>query len=103
MDRTEFTRFLFLMISAFFAWEDSFYQHRDGLVEDARHTAMTTTIKVILSGPGATAAWQMGRSSFAVEFQTFVDGILQDSSKDSAPARDSLEIWKSLLSTKQGV
>src|SRR5665213_3244937 len=27
MDRVQFIRFIYMMISAFFAWEDSFYQH----------------------------------------------------------------------------
>jgi hypothetical protein len=97
LDRVQFIRFFYMMISAFFAWEDSFYQHREDLVENERHAAMMMTIKTILQGPGAIAAWQMGRTSFGADFQSFVDGLLSEASMANLPSRDPFEIWKSLL------
>ncbi len=97
IDRVQFVRFLFLMISAFFAWEDSFYQHREGLVETERHTAMMATIKTILRGPGAMAAWQMGRTNFGSDFQSFVDGLLSEAAAEDSSRPDPFPVWKSLL------
>jgi hypothetical protein len=90
-------RFLLMQFSAYQMWEDRFYQHKEGLIDEERHAGTVREIKERLQRVGYRAAWQMQRNTYGKEYQAFVDGLINEVRSAPVPERPYSETWKTLL------
>ena len=96
---TQITRFHMTQISQFLTIEDLYFQHREGLVADSRHSGMIRTLRGWFATPGFRASWTIARANFDTEFQDFMDGFMMDIQATSTPALGP--IWKSLFAEER--
>ena len=99
LTETQLQQFLYLTRAVFTNAEDTFIQHRHGLLEDSAYRAFLATFGLGIANPGYRLAWrQSWRFGASKEFAEFVDKLI-----DGTPARmppssaDRLAAWKSDL------
>jgi hypothetical protein len=93
LSRDEFGQWLLLCRAAFLSGEDSYMQHKAGLLSESAFASYVAGVRYYMSLPGLRAAWQVSSGQFGREFVEFVDAELAQT--PLAPATDSLEEWKS--------
>ena len=96
LDPVQGYRFMFTMIAVFYNWEDGFYQHRDGLIDDERHLGTVALIKQRFQAPGFRAVWQFLRATYGPDFQRFMDGLISDASVTDQPGAGAAT-WRALV------
>jgi hypothetical protein len=75
--------------------EDTFLQHRAGLMEEAAYTSFVAGLRNIsMAYPGLRASWRMSRRQYGAEFVAFMDKIM--SATPSAPV-DRMAQWKAAI------
>lgn len=92
LSREEFAQWMLLCRSAFLSAEDSYMQHKAGLLSDAAFESYVAGVRYYMSRPGLRAAWQVGSAQFGREFVEFVNGELARTPL-VAPT-DAYELWK---------
>ena len=78
----ELRRFLNVARAVFVSAEDSYFQHREGLLDDIAFKSFEASIKSGLGSLGLAAAWKLTRNMYEPEFQTYVDSTLGDLNAD---------------------
>lgn len=73
-DRTQFGAFLSVITRSY---EDAFYQHREGLIEERLWLAWARSIPDVVCTPGYAAWWQTRKHWFNDDFQSFVDDVVE--------------------------
>ncbi len=96
MDPIQTYRFMFTMIAVFYNWEDGFYQHRDGLIDDERHIGTIALIRQRFQAPGFRAVWKYLRATYGTDFQSFMDGLIDDASVPAQPV-SGMATWRALV------
>lgn len=74
----EAARFVVLSTARFYSYEDQFYQHREGLLSEARYAGLLNAVKRGFGNPGTRTTWTLMRASFDTGFQSFMDGAMRD-------------------------
>jgi hypothetical protein len=92
VDARDLRRFISLMRAYFVNYEDSFLQHREGLLEAAAFANVEAALYSTMTGPGHRAAWKVVRGAFDRAFQDYLDGVIADTT--AAPFSSTLERWK---------
>jgi hypothetical protein len=82
-------------VALFWSLEDSFLQHRNGLLDAASWATEVATLKVFLLSPAWRVGWQMCRAQAGSDYRAFVDSIM--GSVKPLPSFDESAIWKSLM------
>jgi hypothetical protein len=100
MDRNQIVRFYMTTMGLFYNFEDLFYQHRDGLIDDERHNATTSTLGINLARPGARAVWRIGGANFGNDFQNFVNALILNT-KVAANGTSLPENWKQMVEAER--
>jgi hypothetical protein len=80
-------------------FEDSFYQHEDGLLSDAAFETAAQIVKTGMAAPGRRALWRLERRNYEPGFRAYIDGCV---SGDSPPRGDDLAEWRAALDLKSG-
>jgi hypothetical protein len=73
MSDTEIGQFTQFCRASFYNWEDSFYQHREGLLDDAAFDAFERSIQSVISNVAMRAGWRMQRRAFGPAFVEWLD------------------------------
>lgn len=97
LDEEQILRFVLMQFSAYQMWEDRFYQHKEGLIDEERHAGTVREIRERLQRIGYRAAWQMQRNTYGKEYQAFVDGLINEVRSAPDLERPYSETWKLLL------
>ncbi len=71
-------RFAFLMQSYLRMLENSFHQHRDGMLDEERWQRTASTLRMATVRPGFSQWWSSPRAPFAASFEAFVNKQLND-------------------------
>jgi hypothetical protein len=100
MDRNQIVRYFMTTLGLFYNFEDLFYQHRDGLIDDERHKATTSTVGINLARPGVRAVWRIGGANFGIDFQNFVNALILNTKVD-ANGTSLPENWKQMVEAER--
>ena len=73
-------------------WEDSFYQHAEGLMGDRAFETATNLMRASLSNVATRVTWRRSKSAFAADFRRFIDGLQAEASV--TPYCQALDEWK---------
>jgi hypothetical protein len=92
----ELERFLLLCRAAFISGEDSFLQHKAGLLDAVAFRSYVAGLKGQLIGSrGLRAAWRIQSNQFGADYSAFVDGVLAQVIPQ--PTQDRMAMWSNLL------
>jgi len=94
---TQLQQFTAYAHAMFTSAEDTFTQHRHGMLEDSAYHAWLTNFSLAIAQPGFRLAWrQFGRPNAAKEFAGFIDELIDRTPMRQPPrAADVLAAWKS--------
>jgi len=92
----EFTQWMLICRSAFLSGEDSFMQHKAGLLAPSAYESYVSGVRFYMATPGVRAAWKLSRGQFGDEFRAFGDAVVNE--MEGAPPRaDAYTEWKRLV------
>jgi hypothetical protein len=74
----EHQRYLWCLYPLFLHYEDSFYQHREGMLSEPQYISICNQMKDSARAAGFRKAWLEVRDRFASDFAQFFDGIVRD-------------------------
>jgi len=80
LDEIEFSQFLSLQQGRFINAEESFLQHRNGLLEDASFRTFVLTHQSFMAAAGNRAVWKLTRSQYDPLFAAFMDDVALEGS-----------------------
>lgn len=87
-------RYLWTMYPLILHFEDSYYQHRDGMISDAQYASIIGHLKSRCPSPGFRATWQHVRARFPPDFTTFVDGLMRETPASIDADAEWTERWR---------
>jgi hypothetical protein len=92
----ELDQFLSICRAAFLSGEDSFLQHKSGLLDRTAFASFVAGLKGYVAGaPGLRAAWRLTSTQFGAEYAAFMDAIV--SSTPHTAAVSPLSQWKEIV------
>jgi hypothetical protein len=95
----ELDQFLSICRAAFLSSEDSFLQHKSGLLDRSAYASFVTGLKGYLAGaPGLRAAWRLNSNQFGADYVAFVDGLIRSTPRSAAA--DPLARWKEIVQSE---
>jgi hypothetical protein len=89
---TQLTQYHFICRGIFYHYEEVFFQHKEGLYNDATYASFLTGAKLMFCEPGLRAQWKQQRARFVPEFVSLMDKLLAETKPVSHP--DRLAQWK---------
>ena len=92
--REEFMQWMMICRAMFISGEDSFLQHKAGLLSAEAFQSYVAGVHNYMAAPGMRAAWKLFGKQFGSEFRAFVDALL----KQAPPAQASVSLaeWQKL-------
>ncbi|HEY0233084.1 MAG TPA: hypothetical protein VGC55_17685 [Dokdonella sp.] len=87
-------RYLWSMYPLFLHFEDSYYQHRDGMISEPQYASIVGHLRSRCPSPGFRALWLHIRERFPADFVGFVDGLLREIPVDDADGSQWTERWR---------
>jgi hypothetical protein len=79
--------------------EDSFYQHQDGLLDDAAFETFVGALRDRFRSSGIRAVWKSARDAYTGEFVEFMDKVYAET--PIAPSIDQLAQWKDYVAAEK--
>lgn len=100
LTREELDQFLILTRSLFLSGEDSFLQHKAGLLDKAAYRSHVAGTRYMLSAwPGLRTAWRLMSPQYGDDFRRFMDEIIEKA--PSGPAPDRMVEWTAILQAEK--
>ena len=93
----EMERYLLMCRSGFTSMEDSFLQHRAGLLDESAFKSMTAGVRGQLASRGLRAAWVLLSHQFGPDFVAYLNQQLAATKPQSA--EDRRQRWTSAIET----
>src|SRR6476661_1262645 len=72
----EFSQWMLLCRASLLSGEDSFLQHKAGLLDKAAFDSYEAGARFFLASPGLRVAWKLIRLQFGNDFRTFCDALV---------------------------
>lgn len=92
----ELDQFLSICRAAFLSGEDSFLQHKSGLLDRTAYASFVAGLRGYVAGaPGLRAAWRLTSAQFGAEYAAFMEAIL--SSTPHTAAVSPLSQWQEIV------
>lgn len=79
----------------FWAWDDAFYQHADGLYTEVAFFRLRVNVESLMRNVGIQAQWKIQRQTFGPEFVAWMDKVVAEARIDKSA--DPLVLWRSAL------
>ncbi len=83
----ELLRFSFIMAGLFKIWENAFYQHRSGFLDERTWASNVVWMMTWFHMPGTQTWWRVRKNLFATEFQTFLEASASPGEQQSISGR----------------
>ena len=81
--------------------EDTFYQHKDGLLDEASFVGFVAGMKGTMRYPGFRAQWKSARRNHGTEFVEFMDKLVAET--PVARRIDILTRWKASVAAEKAM
>lgn len=93
LDTAQARQYLAMLLSVLRLFEEFYYQHRDGMMDEARWHSNSLRMHGFLAVPGMRAAWRTHAPSFGTDFCAWMEAILRKVPVDHRAA-DLVATWK---------
>ncbi len=101
LTREEFERYLLIGRAIFVSAEDSFLQHREGMLDaTAFHSQTIGQRRMMAMWPGARALWRVMATQYGDEFRQHMDDVVRAAAQQPAP--DLYAAWHALVRIEVG-
>ncbi len=97
--RDDFGRFHYISQAIFFGFEDTYYQHRQGMLDDASFESTLASMRAWLAMPGSRAWWRTTREWREPGFRAVVDVLVEAAPLEPLP--NTFVVWKEELAGEQ--
>ena len=94
----ELDQFLSICRAAFLSGEDSFLQHKSGLLDPTAYASFVAGLRGYAAAPGLRAAWRLSSSQYAAEYAAFMDATIRSTPR--AEAGDPLAQWMDVVQSE---
>jgi hypothetical protein len=98
--QTEVSQFQALCRAMFLHLEDSFYQHQEGLLNEAAYATMLAGTRTLAGVPGVRAAWKAQRLGHAGRFGDFMDGAVARAGLEPPFVIPSVDEWRAAFAAE---
>ncbi len=88
LSAVERQRYLWSMYPLFLHFEDSYFQHREGMLGEGQYASILGHLRSQCSTPGFRKLWQHIRARFPADFAAFIDGVMRDVPVSAAEIHD---------------
>ena len=95
LTQEEFAQWALMCRASFLSGEDSYLQHKAGLLDEVAWSSYVAGVHFYMASPGMRAMWKVSSKQFGVDFRNFVNDILAKAPV-SCPA-DSYVAWQEEL------
>lgn len=95
LTREEFMQWLLMCRAAFLSGEDSYLQHKAGLLDEAAFNSYVAGVRFYGASPGMRAMWRVTSAQFGPDYRSFVDGVLKE--LPVAAQADAYSAWQEQL------
>lgn len=85
-------QYLVLTRSIFRLFEEFFYQHRDGMLDDVRWATNVRRFRMFSTAPGFRAAWRTEASSYEKDFAAWVESVFLEVTATPRPVAQ-VDVW----------
>jgi hypothetical protein len=92
-------RFLNIARAIFISAEDSYFQHREGLLDGMAFASFEASVRSGMGSAGIAAGWMLTREMYEPEFRAYIDRMLGDLNVVRDGTNRSLENWKAALAS----
>ena len=101
LSSTQLSQFSGFCVATMTSWEESFYQHREGLLNDAAFASFVSVTRSLLRYLGLRVFWKRMRGDYPNDFAAFMDMLLAetvvtDEADDLAQFRAEIAAEKSI-------
>lgn len=101
VSETHLVQFIGYCRAVFLGAEDSFLQHREGLLDELAFSSFTKSLRALFVSPGMRAAWLIVHEWYDMEFVTFMDGVCQEAAARAEVTH--LAEWKATVKSNVGL
>jgi hypothetical protein len=101
VDPKDVARFLYICRAGFISAEDSFLQHREGLLTGLAFESYEASLRSGMGSPGFGAGWKMAREGYEPQFRDYMDRMLADAQPGPRVSNRSLANWKKAIGELQ--
>jgi len=101
MSQTQVSQFLSYNNARLAIAENTFLQHKNGLLSAETFAAFTNSFGAGLSSPGVRVMWRWMKHQHSAAFVAFADGLIEGGRR--AEAQDILARWKADLAEERSV
>jgi hypothetical protein len=91
----ELDQFLSICRAAFLSGEDSFLQHKSGLLDRTAYASFEAGLRGYAGAPGLRAAWRLTSVQYGAEYAAFMEAIIRSTPR--AAASDQLAQWNEVV------
>jgi hypothetical protein len=99
--QTELSQFLSLCRAMFNHYEDSFYQHQEGLLNEYAFATVLAGARALAGYPGYRAAWKSTvRRAHAGPFRDFMDSIVASARLEPPTRVPSVDEWRAAFAAE---
>jgi len=95
LSRDEFDQLLMMCRALLLSGEDSFLQHKAGLLDQRAFDSYVAGARVYLAAPGLRAVWKLTSAQYCTEFREFVEKNLLD--RPVAFSSDLFAAWRGMV------
>lgn len=99
LTRDEFRQWMLMARAAFLSGEDSFLQHKAGLLDESAFDSFIAGLRRFLAAPGYRAAWRLSSNQYGGEFRAFVNSIVDQT--PVAGETDDFAEWQKLAQSEK--
>jgi len=96
---TELAQYRFNCVAMFFNLEDTYYQHAEGLLNDAAFASFTLSLKSLFATIGMQVMWDTSRPALPSDFVQFIDNVIAETQL-TLPG-DELAVWRAAVAAKK--
>jgi hypothetical protein len=94
----EVMRFRAAFRAIMLGFEDTYFQHRHDMLDEAAFESTVTSMRASFGTPGYRAAWKLSRPYYDRSFMEFVDRLVEEVAVAQMP--EQLERWKAAVAAE---
>jgi hypothetical protein len=98
---TQLTQYHYICRGFFYHCEEEFFQHKEGLANDAYYASFLAGTKLMFCEPGLRVQWKQQRTGFLPEFVAVMDKLLAES--EPLAHSDRLAQWKAATAAEKEI
>jgi hypothetical protein len=97
---TQLVQFIGYCRAVLLGAEDSFLQHREGLLDESAFNSFDRSLRSLFESPGMRASWSILREWYDLGFAGYMDGVIKDAT--DRPIGFQHAQWRAAISAFKG-